>query len=684
MTTYSYPLEFYDVEISTSIENNVGYPLTVGGNFTPGDLRVGVIYAMFTADTPGNATTIGASFGPWTINGSFVYTPAGNNYAIGIWAISLPLTQTSADFSEFITLGTNTLSNWGSIFFTVRKHNASFSGTNFHAGFNADEAGDTTAPISSMTVPAVGTAIYAGFAAAQGLVTPTGYTPIFDSGNSGANYSNLSTDAGALLAGISFPTGSGTTAPTSKAANPTTLAGCTLFFGATPDVSTALTVATAEVDTANAVTAANQSLVTSFLNAATPEVDLAFPVFTPLYGDSLSQPILLPGLPVTASKVSWSATTYAAGSDVFVHTSINNGATFQRCTNGGAIPNLLPGNTTAKTVLTKVIAVRAAVTDPTPQVAWLKADMSFDSYNDELVSLGVFLIDEVDITVTGGTTGGSGGSSGGGDGVTGTGGGNTGGGLSISITGTDLSLGVARNAWNDVFFIPYNTNRADAIREIIDNRFPGLTYNFASTVETTTQLVFGTAQGNDPWQDAMDLAAAIGYEVFFDANGVVTFRPAPDPSKGTPVWEFNDGMKPTVVSVQRTLNDQTTYNYVVVTGVSTSNSVPVSAVAYDDDPNSPTYIHGSYGVKSYYFQSAAITTTTQAQAAADALLRQVLGACDTTVLTNVPMAALEPGDIVSVNITEAKASGNYLLNAITTPLSGAEAQQSTVYRQSTS
>jgi hypothetical protein len=688
MATYSYPLEFYDVEYGTSLENTAGFPVTVGGNFTPGDLRVQVFFAESTADS--GYTLTGFTYSPpsgWTQQGTFltgVNNTSPGNKSMCLSTIYRTLVTGDADTQTIIAPSVgSTIGTFFYVAFTVRNHNPTLGLANKGsvAGYN----------VSSVTLPSmntgltapVGTVLFIGFAIGFGTQLPSGFTGIVDSGNAGANYSATVNQDSVQLAGFSVVAGTNT-APVVNAGTLTDLAGMTLFIPANPNVSTALTQATAEVDTANAVTAANLSLVTSFLAQATPEVDLAFPVFTPLYGDSLSQPILLPGLPVTASKVSWSATTYAAGSNVFVHTSIDNGATFQRCTNGGAIPNLLPGNTTAKTVLTKVIAVRAVVTDPTPQVQWLKVDLSLDSYTDELVSQGVFLIDEADITVTGGTTGGSGGSSGGGDGVTGTGGGNTGGGLSIDITGTDLSLGVQRNPWNDVFFIPYGTNVGDAVQLIIDNRFPGLTYNLASTVETTPQLVLGTAQGNDPWQDAMDIAAAIGYEIFFDANGVFTFRPVPDPTKGTPVWEFNDGMKPTVVSVQRTLNDQTTYNYVVVTGVSTSNSVPVSAVAYIDDPNNPLSIHGPYGVKSYPFQSAAITTQEQAQAAADALILLVSGACDTTVLTNVPMGALEPGDIVSVNVAEAKAFGNYLLNAITTPFSGAEAQQSTVYRQSTS
>jgi hypothetical protein len=538
----------------------------------------------------------------------------------------------------------------------------------------------------ALTLPSVAVqsgwgALFWAWSVGGGTALPSGWTALDDSGNSGANYVSSDTSDGAQLAGRTFSS-SGSVPATSYTRNiPNTGVGLVLLLPQAPDVTTALTTATPEVDTALAVTGSNLAKVTSFLNTAVAEVDTAGLVFTPLNGEIISQPILLSGDPVTASGITWTATAYAAGSHVFVHTSIDNGASWQRCTSGGAIPNLLPGNTTATAVLIKVIFARALVTDPTPQCTAPQVSITFDSGAVELVSLGKFLIDEADITVTGGTTGGSGGSSGGGDGVTGTGGGNTGGALSITVTGTDLSLGVSRNAWEDVHFIPYGTNVGDAVQDILEDRQPGGQYNFASTEETTPQLILGTSQGSDPLQDAQDITAGAGYCLYLDANGIWIFRPIPDPTQGEPVWEFDDGMNPTVVSVQRTVNDQTTYNYIIVTGESTSNTAPVSAVAFDNNPNSATYIYGPYGRKAYSFTSQAIVTPAQAQAAADALLLLSLGACDTTVLTNVPMPALEPWDIVSVNIAEAKASGNYLLNTITTPLSGAEAQESTVYRQ---
>jgi len=74
-------------------------------------------------------------------------------------------------------------------------------------------------------------------------------------------------------------------------------------------------------------------------------------------------------------------------------------------------------------------------------------------------------------------------------------------------------------------------------------------------------------------------------------------------------------------------DDQTTYNYVIVYGESVDNAVPVQAVAFDNDPNSPTYYLGPYG-SSRPPSSPADHHHAQAQQAANALLLAVKGASE--------------------------------------------------------
>lgn len=654
----SHKPEYFDTE--SMYHESDTLTLTVGGNFRPGDLRLCFVeFYLVAGYSPGFVPTPTG----WTRVLGFNITGNQFNAAIFAQVLTNTSTDTAVSYSyDYAFANFTTVRNWDP---------AQNLTTNAHGAFNG-------ASLSSFSVTAQPQSDVLQVWAYASYRLQSGWTEITATENSGANYTD--DGGGCLLEGQSFPTGG--TIPGSSPPS-TTPYGFWWSLGIKwlADITVTVGTAVTETDTANAATPSLLSKVTFPVQTALSEIDTAGQVFSPLTGIHTRNPLILPGDPVSASRVSWDSTVYAVGSTVIVQTSIDNGLTWQDATQNGAVPNLPAGNTTIKSVLSRAILTRAAVIDQSPRVRSLEVDVACDGSVDEMVSLGVFLIEEVEINLVGGTSGGSGGSSGGGDGITGDGGGNSGGGLTLSISGTDLSLIISRKAWTDVYYLPYGTRYDEAIMAIIQDRKPDTVFNFISTEHTTPQLIFGTEQGNDPWQDVSDLAQAIGCELFFDANGICTLRPVPDPTQGDPVWEFDDGMSPTVVAIDRVLNDQTTYNYIVVTGETTSTDAPVFAIAQDDNPSSPTYVDGDYGIKPYYWQSPEVLTVDQAQQAADALLRLSLGAADNTTVTVVPMPALEPGDIVAVNVAETKNNGNYLVNSMTTSVSAAEAQGLTVYRQ---
>jgi hypothetical protein len=450
-----------------------------------------------------------------------------------------------------------------------------------------------------------------------------------------------------------------------------------------PDISSTITPAL-ETDAGVAVTSSLPGTVTNIITPAL-ETDRGVEVYNPLQAQSIRPPVFLTGNPVTASRVTWQAVTPAAGSTVKVETSLDGGATWQTATNGAAVPGLARGDTTTPVVLTRATLNRLLSTDATPYFMTLKTEVSVDTSYNELVSLGVFLITQVDITETGGPTGGGSSGGGGGNGVTGSGGSSTGGGLSLVVSGIDLSYAISRNTWTDIYYVPANTNYATAALEIAQNRLPGITSDVSSTEVTAERLLFGTSQGADPWQDVQDLGTAIGYEAFFDPNGTLRFKAIADPALTPSVWTVSDAANPVMVSYTRSISDSTTYNYVVCSGESTSNTVPVYAVAFDNDPSSPTYYLGPYNVVTTTFISAMITTTAQAQQAADALLLVVKGASETVQITMVPNPALEPGDVITVTRTfngQKIIQGTFLINSISTPLAQSQAQTLVCYRQS--
>jgi hypothetical protein len=681
-----YPVQILDAESPAYINAYIstGWALTVGSSYQAGDMRVCFIFlspTTLTLPTPSG----------WTLAYS-ANAPSGSGFKT--WCFTRKLTDSESD----VPLAPSVAAVGFYQAWTVRNPNIaqSISPTTSYVQVTGSDPLVTQMVWPSVTVTANSMLMMFGFTESAGadetigtILTPpsttqlalsqmtsSGYqveTPIYARGYTTAGSS------GTNKADVFYSPG---TPQSPYAAGVAYLTFC-VVHQQNPDVQPTMTTSPNETDAGVVVTPSIPNTQTNYVMSTSPnEVDSAPQLFSQLTGYRISPPLAIPQSPITNSVVHWDQATFADGSTVTVETSVDGGLTWQLAANDQPIPRLLPGTSVWQTVQTRVTLKRLHVTDPTPRVSNLEVRVATNASEGELVSLGLFSINNTNITITGGTSGGSSGSGGGGNGVTGSGGGATGGGLSIEISGVDLSRSVSRNAWEDVYFVPAGTNYATAIHDIIEDRLPGTQYNFASTTHTTPKLIFGMSMDSDPWQDASDLATAIGMELFFDALGVCTLRDVPDPGTGQSVWTFSDSANPTIASATRSLTDQTVFNYIVAYGESVDNAVPVSAVAFDDNPNSPTYYLGAYGKVPTSFTSPQITTVEQAQAAADALLNLSIGNAENVELSVVPNPAIEPGDVITVSVGELKLSGTFLVNDVQIPLSAAEAMTLTVYRQS--
>jgi len=377
-------------------------------------------------------------------------------------------------------------------------------------------------------------------------------------------------------------------------------------------------------------------------NIITPalETDTALEVYNPLLAVSIRPPVYLTNNR-SALAVSWSASTPAAGSAVLVETSLDGGVSWQTAINGGAVPGLLRGDATTPVVLTRATMTRLLATDTSPFFMTLRTDVAEDTSYNELVALGTFLITQVDITETGGHPAPAA--------------------QAVVAEATVSPVPVAappvagcrcgvrdRPVLRDLsehldqhLLRSTNTNYATAMLEIAQNRLPGITSDVASTEVTAERLLFGTSQGATHGRTSRTWAPHRVPGVLRPL-GTFKVKPVADPALTPSVWTVSDAANPVMVSYTRSISDSTTYNYVIVSGESTSNTVPVSAVAFDADPSSPTYYLGPYNIVTTTFISAMITTTAQAQQAADALLLVVKGASETVQITMVPNPALEP------------------------------------------
>jgi Putative phage tail protein len=553
------------------------------------------------------------------------------------------------------------------------------------------------APALASNAPTWATAQNTGFS----IDAPADWTNLVATSSSGTTFYPYYANSSAIAIAKSYTTAT-STGSVSFIAGPSSnpeMDGLYIWFKPGADV----VAVTGNVTTTNTVTAATYSSSTLSANTAgsVTTTNTATTCFNPRFGYWISDPFSLSGAPVTGSIVRWNAKTPAA-STVTVQTSINNGTTWDDATNNEAVPRLVEGDTTTQSVLAKISLTRVNLPTlypsstffpgPTsfpagspPSVSQFELDVSTDASVDELVPIGYGMIDKVTVHATAGTTG-SGSSTNvvGSTGVISRGGGQTGGGTSIKIHVNDMSYAIKRNVWQEPFTLPGGMLYSDAIKAMVLNRLPSQTaFNISTTTRICPLLVYGAQQGGDPWQDIMELAQAIGFEVFFDATGTFVCRPVPDPSLGEPVWQFDEEQIQYVSEVERELSSEQTFNDIVVVGQSTSTANPFSAEAYDDNPSSPTYVLGPYGRVTQRLTFSLITSQDQAQDAANTTLLNSIGGADTVTLTVVPMAALECGDIVKINCSNVKVNGTYMINSMTTPMSPADPQVLTCFRQST-
>ena len=270
----------------------------------------------------------------------------------------------------------------------------------------------------------------------------------------------------------------------------------------------------------------------------------------------------------------------------------------------------------------------------------LQRGVTYPDGSTELVPLGVFGITKYGLTVSGGS-------------------------LLITLEGQDRARRVSRSPFSDVYAIPAGTNTGTAIKNLVSLNLPTATFSFMPVTATLPLTTYDA--GADPWTAAVTLAAGLGAEVFFDANGVCALQPVPDPATGAVAFAFADGPAGVASAWTKTFDDSNAANSIVVTGEAPGTLATVSAIAQDNDPASPTYVGGPYGVVTRLIVDRTITTTGQAQTRANAelLIAQGLSLQVQGDVLVLPM--LEPGDIATITSPRAGIHGQFVLDGLTIP-----------------
>ncbi|MFB7479567.1 DUF5047 domain-containing protein [Streptomyces anulatus] len=161
--------------------------------------------------------------------------------------------------------------------------------------------------------------------------------------------------------------------------------------------------------------------------------------------------------------------------------------------------------------------------------------------------------------------------------------------------------------------------------------------------------------GADRWDAVQQIALSMQAEIFVDALDRFVIADIPNVSTASVVWDIAEGEGGTLMTAARAMSRTAVYNAVVASGENTaSGGAPVSAVAYDTDPSSPTRWNGPFGHVPKYISSALWTTTGACQAAANYALFDAVARNVQLSIAAIPNPALEAGDCLRISHTGRK------------------------------
>lgn len=244
--------------------------------------------------------------------------------------------------------------------------------------------------------------------------------------------------------------------------------------------------------------------------------------------------------------------------------------------------------------------------------------VEFGDGTQELVPLGLFRLDSVDGDVNDGP---------------------------VTLQGKGLEAVVA----DDKFTEPYTASGTvvGAVAALIQRSMP--TADVVSLIADTPIGSRAFEVEADPWAGAQEIAAAAGAEVYCNADGVFVIATLPDLATAVPVWAVEATEGGVYISGSRGMSSDAVYNGVLARGENTAeNAPPVSYLAYDNDPNSPTYWNGPFGRRPKFHSSSTLTSSLACTQAANLLLAQAKAPNATGDISSLPNPALEPGDVLRV------------------------------------
>ena len=215
----------------------------------------------------------------------------------------------------------------------------------------------------------------------------------------------------------------------------------------------------------------------------------------------------------------------------------------------------------------------------------------------------------------------------------------------VTLTGKAIECIVQ----DDKFTVPYRASGTvvTAITALILRSVPD-----ASILPLISDVAIGPRTWDveaDPWVAVQEIAAAAGAECYTNADGAFVIAALPDINTTAPVWSVAAGEGGVYIKGTRGMSSAGVHNGMMARGENTeAGTAPVSYLATDDDPDSPTRWGGPFGRRPDFYTSSTLTTVGACQAAAELKLRAKKAPNARGDFSSLPNPALEPGDVLRV------------------------------------
>lgn len=246
-------------------------------------------------------------------------------------------------------------------------------------------------------------------------------------------------------------------------------------------------------------------------------------------------------------------------------------------------------------------------------------------------------------------------------------------GVSITVNGEDRSLLVARSKWTAPYKVTSGSLES-AITALLKNRYADAITDFPTTNVTINDVILGAdnTNSNDPWKDAVYLCELVGYDLYFNVDGVATMQQFPSLEGTTVSATYVEGSDTLVLNVDRSISAKDTYNGVIYTIEGSKVSTPVRIEAWDEDTTSPTYRYGAFGQVPIFVNTSVLATSADAIKAAQLLLQKYRGAQEQINWNSLVDPTLDVNDVIYIKSAGAKIDRTVIIDSLTIPLAPSE------------